>query len=154
MNKFIEFLKKIFWLAVFVLIWGTVGGLALFLTVIISRYGYFVALSVTAFFSLFHLSDLKTFFAERNWMAFAGRLFCLYVLGAFIGGFVAFASGLKRVSLDRLDHIILAGCFVFSFSVMAFWVILANFFDRSRLYRDIQKIVEGLKVIGVFWKDY
>jgi hypothetical protein len=151
--KIKKFITDVFWLVVTILIWGIVGGLAVFLTIEFIRYAYFWALIVTAFFSIFHFSDLKIFYLTKNLPAFFGRLFCLFIISSYISGFFVFASGLMELTIDTIDSIIFLISIVISYISTAFFMILRWYFSDSKLYSDTRKIIKGLEVIGVFWKN-
>jgi len=148
-----KFITDVFWLIAAILIWGIVGALAMFLTVEFIRYAYFWALIVTAFFSIFHFSDLKIFYLTKNRTAFFGRLFCLFLISSYISGFFVFASGLMELTIDAVDSFIFLISIVISYISTAFFLILHWYFSNSKLYSDIRKISKGLEVIGVFWKN-
>lgn len=136
----------------FWLIWGTVGGLGLFIVYGFTRYGFIYALIVTALFLPFHISDYKKMFNENNWIAVVGRSLCLYFIGAYIGGFVAAGGGLMGFNNDLLDQYVLLLCFLFSYSVLGFTIILHTFFRESRVYKFFTDVFEGMHLMNVFWR--
>lgn len=133
-----------------ILIGGIVGGLAIFLTIEFIRYAYFWALIVTGFFSLFHFNDLRGFYRSKDWLPFFGRLFYLFVISSYISGFFVFAAGLVTFAIDTLDLLILCSSIVISYIGVTFFMILSRFFPASKLYKDMLKIEDGLKALGVF----
>lgn len=151
MNKIVVLIKDFFWNLLFIFIWGIVGGLAMFMAILFTRHAFIWALLVTGFFSLFHLSNLRRFFIERNWLAFFGRLSCLYVISAFIAGLVAFAGELLEIKFDLLNFIIFVLSMILSLSFVAFWTILEKYFSHTRFYQNIQKTIDGLRAIGMLW---
>lgn len=153
-NRVIDLITDLFWIFMAGLIWGTVGGIVIFIAFAFTRYGFIYALLVTAFFSIFHLSDFKRFILNRNWMAFTGRAVCLYSICAFIGGLVALASGLILPNVDQIDMYVMILCFLISYAGIFFWLILNNFFYKTRFYKNLFEIVDGLHVIGVLWRNY
>ncbi len=153
MEKFTKFIKDIFWTFIFISIWGIVGGLGLFMTVIFTFYAYLWAIFLTGFFSLFHFSDLKNFFIQKNWLAFFGRLVCLHILSSAICGYIAFGSGLLWVEFNRFVSTVLIGSLIFSYIFVAFWTIVIKFFAETRFYKNVRKTIEGLHVLGVLWRN-
>jgi hypothetical protein len=130
---------------------GIIGGLGLLLTILFTRYGFLYALMVTALFLPFHISDLKGFFLNKNRFAFFGRILCLYLIGSYIGGFVAFSAGLMMVPSNQFAGYTLLISLIISWLVLAFGMILFFFFNESLLMKWFRQIFRGLSKIGVFW---
>lgn len=151
-KKIHKFISEIFWLFIFWLIYGTVGGLGLFIVIGFTRYGFIYALIVTVLFLPFHISDYRIFFRQHNWIAIVGRSLSLYFIGAAISGFVATMGGLVSISHDFLDQLILLGCLIFSYLVLGLKLILDAFFRESRVYKFFEDVYEGMYSMGVLWR--
>ena len=136
----------------FWLIWGTVGGLGIFIVYGFTRYGFIYAIIVTALFLPFHVSDYKQMFNENNWIAIIGRSLCLYFIGAYVGGFVAAAGGLMKLSNDRFDLLVLLVCLIFSYTTLGFAIILHTCFRDSRAHKFIEDVFEGMHFMNVLWR--
>lgn len=130
---------------------GFIGGLVIFLTILFTRYGVIFAVIITALFLPFHISDLKAFFREKNYLVFLGRLFCLYLIASYIGGFVAMAGGLMKIGQNQFNLIALVISYLFSYAAITFFGSLTLFFPESHLMKSWQRLYRGLFKIGVFW---
>jgi hypothetical protein len=135
----------------FGLFWGFIGGLMLVMTIYAVRHNPFWCLGVTAFFMCFHLSDFQSFFRNKNWMAMTGRFLALFAIASGIVSLFVFALAFQGMDIfDALGSLILMPAAIFS---ATFYVLLRKYGSHTRLYKEIEKIVDGLHVLGVLWKN-
>ena len=152
MKDFFGRLKDFLFFTFFGLFWGFIGGLMLAMAVYAARYKPFWCLGATVFFMLFHLSDFQNFFRKRNWMAMTGRFFALFAIASGIVSLFVFAlSAYERIDIfDALGFLILMPASIFA---VTFYVLLRKYGSHTRLYKEIEKVVDGLHVLGVLWKN-
>ena len=132
--------------------WGFIGGLMVSMAAFTIRYRPFWCLGFTGFFMLFHLSDFKKFYDERNWLALTGRFVALYGMTSFIiSMFVLAFGGFSQV--DIFDLVGFLSVMVASILVTTIWMLLKQYWNETWLYREFAKVVDGLHVIGVLWKN-
>ncbi len=132
--------------------WGFIGGLMISMGAFTARYRPFWCLGFTCFFMLFHLSDFKKFYDERNWLALTGRFIALYGITAFIISFFVLIFG-GFTQIDIFDIVGFPIVMLASIIVVTVWMLLKQYGEHTWLYREFAKVVDGLHVIGVLWKN-
>lgn len=121
------------------------------MAIITARHKPFWCLGFTAFFILFHLSDFKEFFARRNWLAITGRFGALFAITSFIVSIFVFALGAFS-AMDIFDIFVFLILIPVSVSAYTFRTLLKQYGSETRLYKELEKIIRGLHVLGVLWK--
>jgi hypothetical protein len=152
MKRLFERLKDFLFFAVVGVYWGFIGGLIASMAAFTMRYCPFWCLGFTGFFVLFHLSDFKKFYLEKNWLAFSGRLISLFAITAFLVSIFALAFG-GFSSVDIFDALGFLTLMTASIFLVTFWILLKQYGNQTRVYKELEKIVDGLYVLGVFWKN-
>ena len=132
--------------------WGFIGGIIVSMGAFTARYKPFWCLAFTAFFMLFHLSDFKKFYEERNWLSFAGRFIVLYAITSFILSIFFLAFG-GFVNIDIFDIFGALTVMCASIIVVTTWLLLKQYANQTQFFQELEKIVDGLYVLGVFWKN-
>jgi hypothetical protein len=151
MRNFFGRIKDFLFFTFFGLFWGFIGGLMVAMGIYAARYKPFWCLGVTAFFMCFHLSDFQSFFRKKNWMAMTGRFFALFAIASGIVSLLVFSLAFKGMDiLDAFGFLILVPVSIF---IVTFYVLLRKYGSHTRLYRELEKIVDGLHVLGVLWKN-
>lgn len=152
MRNLFRQIKDFLFFTFFGLFWGLIGGFILPMAFYAARYKPFWCLGVTAFFVLFHLSDFQQFFRERNWMAMTGRFFILFAITSGIVSLFVFALGAYR-GIDFIDALAILILFPASIFSVTFYVLLRKYGSETGLYKELEKVIDGLHVLGVFWKN-
>ena len=152
MKKFFGQLKDFLFFTVVGVYWGFIGGIIISMGAFTVRYKPFWCLGFTAFFMLFHLSDFKKFYEERNWLSLTGRFIVLYAITSFIISIFFLAFGGFQ-SIDIFDIIGFLTLMSISIIAVTVWMLLKQYAHQTRLYRELEKVVDGLYVLGVFWKN-
>ena len=111
---------------------------------------WFLALCVTAFLMLFHISDLKRFLSEKNYMAFFSRLVILYFMASSIAALFWFTG---EPSLNFIDGIIAIVCAITGFLLLTFLFMLDVFGKNTKLHKVVGQTFRGLYVLEIFWKS-
>ena len=131
--------------------WGFIFGLAVSMAVFTARHFSFWCLGFTAFFVLFHLSDFRQFIADKNWFAVTGRFIALFSITSFIVSFFVLIFG-GYESLDIFDIFGFLIVMPVSMIVATLGTLLKQYGNQTRFYQELEKIVDGLHVLGVLWK--
>jgi len=152
MKNMLVHIKDFLFFTVVGIYWGFIGGLIVSMALFTARHTPFWCLGFTGFFLLFHLSDFKRFFAEKNWLAVTGRFISLFAITSFIVSIFALAFG-AFVSIDFFDVFGFLIVMPLSIITVTFWMLLKKYANQTWIYREFEKIVDGLHVIGVFWKN-
>ena len=132
--------------------WGFIGGIIVSMGAFTARYKPFWCLGFTFFFMLFHLSDFKRYFEERNWLSLTGRFIVLFAITSFILSIFFLAFG-GFVNIDIFDIFGALTVMCVSIIVVTTWMLLKQYGKNTWLYREFEKIVDGLHVLGVLWKN-
>lgn len=151
MRNFFGKIKDFLFFAFVGTYWGFIYGLAASMAIFTARHFPFWCLGFTFFFVLFHLSDFKIFFEQRNWFAVTGRFIALFSVTSFIVSLFALAFG-GYVAMDIFDLFGFLILMPVSMLGVAFWTLLKQYGNQTRLYTELEKIVDGLHVLGVLWK--
>lgn len=152
MKKLYERIRDFLFFALVGVYWGFIGGLIASMAAFTMRYCPFWCLGFTAFFVLFHLSDFLKFYREKNWLAFSGRLISLFAITAFLVSIFALAFG-GFSTVDVFDAFGFIFLMILSIVAVTFWILLKQYGSQTWLYKELEKIVDGLYVLGVFWKN-
>lgn len=84
-------------------------------------------------------------------MAMTGRFFALFAIASGIVSLLVFSLAFKGMDiLDAFGFLILVPVSIF---IVTFYVLLRKYGSHTRLYRELEKIVDGLHVLGVLWKN-
>ena len=150
-NLFRQIKDFLFYLLVGVY-WGFIGGLIVSMGAFTARYKPFWCLGFTLFFMLFHLSDFKEFYGDKNWLALSGRFIALFAITSFILSIFFLALG-GFVYIDVFDLFGALGIMVASIIVVTTWMLLKQYGNQNWLYREFAKTVDGLHIMGVLWKN-
>jgi hypothetical protein len=129
-------------------VFGTCGGVVLAMSLYSLRYRPLWCAASAACLLAVCSRGLRRLAADRNWFGFGGRA-VLLVASGFAGiGLVVFLFGLFG-EFDRLDTALFivswAGSFIFVFG----FNLLSEFGRDTALYREGEKFMDGLYVLGV-----
>ena len=152
MKRIFDAIKEFLFFTAVGLFRGFIGGLMLPMAIFTARHKPFWCLGLTAFFVLFHLSDFREFFAKKNWMAITGRFVALFSITSFIVSIFVFSLGTFE-SIDIFDVLGFLILMPASIIAVTIWTLLKQYGSETRLYAELEKIVDGLHVLGVLWKN-
>lgn len=136
-------------LALVGLLMGLVGGLAVSISLAFIVIYPFWVIATAAFFSLFHLSDLRRMFREKMWFGFFGRIIVLLAISSYLAGFVCFgiigfSNWFVVFTLLGVPLGMLCGWI---------WIWLDRYFPDNRYFQSFDQIVRGSYKLGIFWKE-
>ena len=153
MAKIFNFFANIFYTLAAGFIGGSVGTLALLFSFTAVYQRPIVTVLVAAAYLPFHLSDLKKFWKERDWLLIASRFVLLTVICSFLVGLFGFTLGVVHIEWFTLVGMMVAAPILFILS--AAYVFLACFFPTSRVFVGANRMwddhIRGGKAYGVFW---
>ncbi len=144
-SKIKEFFIVLFASFIAGLVVGIMGGLCFMFV----RYQPFIALGVAIFFSLFHLTALKTAWREKNYLTFFGRIVfvcvCAFAPASLVWiGFVTSYSDLKMDAIDTLAFAVLIAGFIL---VMGFIILVSKYFSETRFGKTVEATLRGAETI-------
>jgi hypothetical protein len=152
MRKFLEMVREIIFSLINGIIWSIAGSFGVFFTAASIVQAPIITLFVTLFFLLFHLSDLKTFYDDKEWLLIFSRFFFLYLFSAALTGMFRLAwtgGGIDNIYLILL----IPASFVILLPVMTVYFFCARNYPDGVVMSKLQNLIEGGKKYGVFW-DY
>lgn len=150
MKNFFFEIKEFFQNVLFGAYWGFICGLGSTMAVFTIHHLPFWCFGVSLFFVLFHLSDFKKFYEEKNWLAFSGRYIALLAITAFIVSLFAFTfQAFGKFHFFDIFIPLLTPIGIFAGIV---WVLLERYGQHTVCYRECAKIIDGLYALGIFWR--
>lgn len=141
-------LKKLFSTVALSAAFGCIVGIILGMTIYSARQRPLWGVAAAAVLLLVCSGGLRRLFLDRNWLGFGGRAALLVCAGFVTVGTFSFLLGLFE-TFDRIDGITFAGSFAVSFLSILGFNLLAEFGSGTVLYREGEKLFNGLFALGV-----
>lgn len=155
MKKIKTFFTNLF----FTIFGGLLGSIICGLVFIISVSAFyqspFSTLIFTFLFVPFHFYDFQNFIRDREWLVALGRFVSLLLITSFLVGFVKLSVGWDEPLLffSTILVIIIPILFPFITIYLFFMFFLPNHSLFIRFNNQIDNLIRGGKIYGIFW-DY
>lgn len=152
MRKFLEMIREIIFSLINGIIWSIASSIGVFFTAASIVQAPIITFFVTLFFILFHLSDLKNFYRDKEWLLAFSRFFFLYLISAALTGMfrLAWTGG----GIDNIYVILLIPVsFVFLLPMLTVYFFCARNYPNGIVMNKLHELIKGGKKYGVFW-DY
>ena len=128
---------------------GLLGGIVVSISlafIILSPVWIFLT---AAFFSLFHLSDFRRMFREKQWLGIIGRAVILLAFSSYLAGFICFSI----IGAPYLMVLSMLPLVPFGMLCGLGWIWTDKYFPENPILRWFDEVGRGAYKLGAFWKN-
>ncbi len=147
-RNFTKFILVVFFAG---LIGGGIFGFMFSLYVLTIYYNIEISIILTFFVGLFYIPSIWRQIRQKNWFVIIRKLIEIVIIG--LGLATLFTLEEERITFSSFDWWIIYICTPLVFIPFTLYLVLEEFYNETRIYKEINHIVKGMQIYGLLPKE-